>query len=86
MAKITLFKEVKSGAKKIRENSYFNGKKRIYYQCVTVATEKQAQHIKKGFHVGLPTGDAIKAAVKEETHTSEEANDNGEASNIEASS
>ena len=84
MSKVTLFKEVKTGLKKSRENSYYNGKKRIYYQCVTVELDKTAPHLKKGFHEGLPTGEAP-AKQAEATETQVEANADSQTSNTQAS-
>ena len=56
MNAVKLFKEVKRGDKKIRENSYFNGKKRVFYEYVIIEESKLESYTKKGFNKGLPTG------------------------------
>ena len=68
-----LFKEVKRGAKKLRENSYFDGKKRIYYEYVIVDEDKAESHFKKGFHLGLPDGEAKKEQVTSDAQRTDSA-------------
>ena len=74
--KVRLFKEVKkAGPKKSRGNSYYNFEKktRIYYECITVGKDRVESQIKKGFTVGLPTGEP--EAQKAEANADSKASD-----------
>lgn len=84
MSKVKLFKEVKRGAKKTYENSYYNGKQRIHYECVIVASEDADAYMKKGFHQGLPTGIAP-AKEEESAKVEDNGTDDSEGSSTEAS-
>jgi len=52
----TLFKQVKRGEKKNRNDSYFNPrlKERIYYHPVSVKESEVEAYLKKGYSTKLP--------------------------------
>lgn len=65
---ITVFKQIKRDSKDVKrsyENSYFDGKERIYYQCVSIDENELESYKAKGFTRELPTRKAVKHVAVE---------------------